>query len=239
METQKIEITAKEGVSELVIRTGEAIEVSNPTPLKLQGNIDSVSRFVKKRVNDLDEGLAHIEVSRKCLSVELTFNETNPFTEGKVKGQLLFDEDFKEFEINTGKKRNPKDLADFLRMHRYCFEDSGAAMKIVAELKNIKAKINKQVENAQDNRANTRILFDQAVESNIPASFTLTLPVFKGEQPRKFNVEINLIARDADIDCVLESVEANDVIKVEGNKIIDRELKAIDETAPEIVVIEV
>ena len=241
MENKLIEINVDHKGGEVTIRQGEAMKLKEPVKVELTGSIGSVVEFLKKRLAAVNQGLAHILLNRAraAMSITLVLNETDPYSRGSVKGSLQLDPDFSEFGINTGKSRTPRELSDFFKMRRYCFEDSGEAMKIIADLKNIKAKINKQLEASSDNRANGRVLFEQAVDSNIPESFTLSLPIFKGEAPRKFKVEINLIARDADIDCALESVEANDILRVTGDQILEEQLNIIKGLAPDIVIIEV
>lgn len=239
MEEKKFVFQIETEGPEITIREGEALAPKYPLPLELAGNIETVSRFLEKRITTLDQKKCNLLISRKKMILSLSTDETDPYVKGKIMGQLLLDEDFTEFGINTGKKYGLIPLADFFKMHRYCFEDSTTAMKIVTELKNFKAKINKEVEKIQDQKGNARMLLEQTVQSNIPPSFTLFMPIFKNEAARKFEVEINIIVRDSEMECYLESLEANDLIKTLSGEIIDGELTKVAAIAPEIVLIEV
>jgi len=236
---KKLSITAENDGQEIVIREGEALKLRYSLNLNIRGRIDTVSRFLCKRLDTLEQENCNITVSRSEMEIFLAINETDPDKIGVVTGKLMFDEDFEAFGINTGKKYPLFGLADFLKMHRYCFDAPSVAMKIVNELKNFKAKVNKEIEKASDNRGNNKILLEQTVNSNIPESFTLKMPIFKGEDPRSFQVEINIIVRDAEMECYLESIEANDLIKQLSGKIIDNELLIIAKLASDIVQIEV
>lgn len=236
----KFNITPINGEQVIIIREGEAQPIHDPVKLNISGNIDTVHRFIEKRVALINQKQCHIKVSRskKNASLHLVINETDHFS-GSVTGTLSLDENFIEFGINTGKKYTLRDLSDFIKMHRFCFDDKDQAMKLVADLRNFKAKVNKDMEKVQDNRGNNKILFDQVVDSNVPESFILNMPIFKGDVPRKFKVEINIIPRDADMDCMLESPEANDIVADEMEKIITFQLDNINKLAPNIVQIEV
>ena len=239
METPEIKINTKEGTEVLIIREGEALPLKEPVKLALTGNIDTVSRFVSKRKETLMIAQCHVVVHRSTedMSITLKINETD-FYSGSVKGQLSFHEDFIAFGINRGKKYTPKDLADFIKMHRYCFEDKDVAMKLVSDLRSFKAKVNKEIEKTESTRGDKNILLNQIVESNIPESFSLKMPIFKGDTLRLFQVDINISPRDQDMDCFLESVEANDIIHIQLWERINSELKLITDDLPTIVVIE-
>ena len=238
MDEKKLVITVENEGQEIIIREGEALAPKYPIPVKIVGNIESVARFLAKRIETLDQRKCNIAISRKEMLINMVINESDPYNCGLVQAQLMLDDDYKDFGINTAKKYSLVSMADFLKMHRYCFEDSAVAMQIVAELKNFKAKVNKQIEKADDNKGNTRALLEQTVQSNIPKSFTLSMPVFKNEKPRKFQVEINIIVRDSEMECMLESLEANDLIKTLSGQLIDGQLMAISGIAPDIVQIE-
>jgi hypothetical protein len=121
-------------------------------------------------------------------------------------------------------------------MNRSVFENRDEAMKLVAELQNFKAKVDKEVELKSDNRGNTTNLRSQVVTSNIPKSFKVNLPIFKGQKSELIEVEVYI--RDHDLCCTLVSPEANDSIEMTRDAIIDKQLEKISETCPEIVIIE-
>jgi hypothetical protein len=228
-----------DGLSTIEIRHGEALELKEPKILAIEGNIDSPRRVLKIRGANLNQQTCNILVDRNPGKrfMKLTIDESNHYG-GSITGKIIMHPDYVEFGINTGKKNTLRELSDFIKMHRYCFEDKSVAMKLVTELRNFKAKVNKDMEKNQDQRGNNKILYEQTVDSNIPESFTLNIPIFKAAEPVKFQVDINIIARETDMDCSLESVEANDIINDHCDKTIDKELVLIKALTPDIVQVE-
>ena len=222
------------------IRHGDALPLREPVKVALSGNIDTVTRFLEKRVEKLDQKDCNIIICRAKSGpyVKLTVAESSFFS-GSVTGKIMLTDDFIEFGINMGKKYTLRELSDFIKMHRYCFQDSSTAMKLVAELRNFKAKVNKEIEKLGDNRGNKNEVLSQVVDTNIPESFTLDMIIFKGSTKSLFKVDININVRDTDMDCQLESVEANDLLKQHLDDAINNELATIDEIAPDIVQIEI
>jgi hypothetical protein len=110
-------------------------------------------------------------------------------------------------------------------------------MNLVKELRTFKAKIDKEVEKVFDDRANFTLKKAQAVDSNIPENFYLVIPIFKGQEKVKIQIEININAES--LNCSLVSPEANDYISDQKNQIIDEQIKKIQEIIPELCIIEV
>lgn len=238
METKtEIYVTPVNG-NEIIVREGKALEVKPLKRLTIIGTLVTVYAFLSCRLSQIIAETSRIEFSHQKREITLFLNECDPDISHEITGRLLLDEDFQAFGINTGKKYTLIDLSNFIKMHRYCFEDNSVAMKLVSELRNFKAKVNTEMEKVKDTRGNSRILLDQTVDSNIPAAFTLSMPIFKGMPKSTFNCEISIIVRDAEMECTLESVEANDIIKTTSKQLIDDELKKIVTIAPKIVQIE-
>ena len=237
MAEKELNLTVNGSVVE--IRHGDCLPLREPLKLNISGNIDTVSRFVSKRANTLNQLDCSILVCRNKKNPFITLNihETN-FHSGIVTGKIMMNEDFLEFGINSGKKYSLRDLSDFIKMHRYCFQDVSVAMKLVSDLRNFKAKVNKEIEKLGDNRGNRNEVLSQVVDTNIPESFTLMMPIFKMAETVSFSVEINIIVRDAEMECQLESVEANDLVISHLNGAIDLELKKIGAHAHDIIQIE-
>lgn len=236
---EELNVTVKEGTETLEIRQGQALELREPEKLQINGNIDTVSRFLEKRIATIDQLSANIEISRLSdkMRIDLEFNETSYYA-GNVVGAMELHEDFVAFGINTPTERNPRELSDFIKMHRWCFEDSTIAMKLVAELRAFKGKVNKDMESKSDDVGNKRDLMNQIVESNIPKAFVLHMPIFKGGEKKKFEVEIHINPRDHEMDCLLASVEAKEIRMDYRNTKIDIEIEKIRGIAPDILIYE-
>lgn len=225
--------------NELVIREGKATEPFNPVPRIINGNIDSPLRWIEKNKGliPLVSGclLAQILVDKSAGNILLTINPKAQDYD-LVKGILELHPDFLKFEINTGEQQTSHELAEKIKMWRSCFKDKDTAMKLVKDLRSFNAKINKELEAHKDDRANYSLKKSQIVESNLPESFILNVPIFKGEPKQSIEVEINI---DADkLTCSLISPEANDYIAEFKEQIIDEQIRKIQELTPDLVIIE-
>jgi len=122
-------------------------------------------------------------------------------------------------------------------MNRFFFSDKNTAMKLVSDLKNFKAKVDKEIEMSDNDRGNTRLLQSQVVDSNIPEAFDIVIPIFKGQPEQKFRVEINIDARN--FECSLISPDANDLINEVKSKLIGEQVSEIRELVPELAILNV
>jgi hypothetical protein len=238
METIQVQTNTKDGVLNVTqeVRTGSALPLKEPEKVVINGNIDSISRWLGKRVSEINQKKAHVIVSRDDLALVLTIDEDN-FYKSHIQGSLKLSPEVELFEINTGKRISPFDLAEKIKMNRSCFESKEVAMKLVSDLRNFKAKVDKQIEQSKDDRANYNLKKIQAVESNLPEAFDLVIPIFKGQPPVKVTIEVSIDANS--LDCSLVSPSVNDIINETRDKLIEAELDLINELAPDIAIIEV
>lgn len=147
--------------------------------------------------------------------------------ESRYIGRLVLGPDFEKFGINQNKSYTPLELAELIKMNRSFFESKTEAMKLVSELRNFEAKVNREVEAKADDRANRKVLLAQTVSTNVPDGFKLKLPIFKGADPKVFEVEIGIDPMD--LSCRLISPEANDIVNDTKNDIIDDQKTKIQE----------
>jgi hypothetical protein len=159
------------------------------------------------------------------MTITLIINEDDPLTIGKISGKLELHPDFKKFKINSGETWTSFDLSDLIKMNRYFFSSKEIAMKLVSQLRNFKAKVNKQMDAFKDDKANFNIKMAQAVESNLPDTFSLIMPIFKGQAKQIVPVEINI--HPESLSCQLCSPEANDLASDFKDLAINGQLKRI------------
>lgn len=235
LETLTSTLIANGGSIDLTIREGKAIELKEPKIIALAGVLDSPFKWLEKRVALHEQTAAHILVDRDKMTISLVLNETDHYRTS-VSGKLEIHPIFKRFGINEGNYTTPFELAELIKMNRTFFENQDTAMTLVSTLKNFKAKIDKQVQAANDNRGNVTAMIQQAVDSNLPASFYLVLPIFKGQDKVKLEVEVYIRAND--LTCTLVSAQANDEIEHLRDTAIDKVLGQIREIAPDIAIIE-
>jgi hypothetical protein len=219
----------------LIIREGQATKPVEPVKVLIGGNIDSPLKWLEKRVGEIKVLDAHVTVNRENRVICLVIDEKSP-TKDFISGQLEFHPDFTKWGINTGEQQTSHELAEFIKMNRSSFKDKSTAMKLVTDLRKFTAKVAKDCEAFKDDRANYAIKKSQVVETNLPDSFVLVIPIFKGQKKETINVEISI--NPDSLACTLVSPEANDYIDEFTDKIIDAQIKAIQEVAPELVIIE-
>lgn len=261
-ENQQINLHVKEGTNEVIIRHGEAepivpfrgtveitgnlsvprIHLTNPSKWLTKKAVDLGPLYTKeqlaeeKSVSDSPLHWSYLRVNRDKGLIEFIEDAGNPW-EARFAGSLQFDPRFKKFKINTGESWTTLDLANFIKMNRSQFETKDKAMLLVSELRNFKAKIDKEIENAADERGNKKILIAQAVESNIPESFNIKVPVFKGYPEQTLEVEISIDPND--LSCSLVSPEVNDYVESTKDDLINAELAEIRDLHPTLRIFEV
>lgn len=229
-------LNSASGTHNIVFSEGpEALPLHEETPVKLSGILDSPARWIEKR-KDLIKGLsAHAIVNREKMTISLVTEERDHY-KNTITGSLEYHPAFILFGINNGEYITPAQMADKIKMNRSFFENKISAMSLVSELKSFKAKIDSEVEKSNDNRGNRTDLIQQKVTSNMPESFKMVLPIFKGEKPKTFEVEVYIDA--STLGCTLISPEANEEQEHLRDSAIDAVLERILAVDPTIVVIE-
>ena len=249
MENQEV-YKIEKGVKEVVITHKKALDEAAPHNIAILGNIDSPRKWIEKRHFNFDgttlsdpfthviDEESHVLIDRDNMEIKLCFNESHPLRRGSVQGKLILHPDFSKWKINTGESWDHKELSEFIKMNRSCFETRQDAMIMSTELSNIKVKADNEYEKADDNRGSVRTMIAQKIiESNIPQAFKLNVPIFKGTAKTTFEVEVYVNPGNYSVTFV--SPDANDIVSEIKNKIIDDEEKAIKKIAPELVIIEI
>jgi len=232
-ENLKINVNPEFGV--VTILEGQAPAPQVRKALQITGIINAPLSYLKARKPDFTT--AHLSVNREEMTITLTMNDDITLRD-VVTGQLQFSEDFKAFQINTGKSWISRELAQFIKMHRSCFETKEEAMRLSNILQNFKASVEKEMEDNDDNRGNIKIRQEQAIKNlNIPESFRVKMPVFKGGKAIDMQVEIYIDA--GDLSFTLVSPDAADVIRETRDNEINRVLEEIAEECPQLAIIEV
>ena len=226
---------------EVVLREGEApelLEIKEPERVVISGTIDTPFRWLEKRIELINQKASNIIVNRDVMGIALTVDETN-YYQSDIRGELKTSKGMMEFGINTEKKWEPIKLSKFLKMHRAFFTDKSQNMMLVSTLKNFKAKVNQDIERSKEENGSKVDNYSQVVDSNLPKSFKLNIPLFRGFACEEIEVEIYADVDGRDVSLSLVSAGANEAIEEYKNKVIDEQLDAIRQIAPDIVIIEV
>ena len=226
---------------EVVLREGEApvvLDPKEPERVVISGTIDTPFRWLEKRIELINQKASNIIVNRDVMGIALTVDETN-YYQSDIRGELKTSKEMMEFGINTEKKWEPIKLSKFLKMHRAFFTDKSQNMMLVSTLKNFKAKVNQDIERSKEENGSKVDNYSQVVDSNLPKSFKLNIPLFKGFACEEIEFEIYADVDGRDVSLSLVSAGANEAIEEYKNKVIDEQLEQIRQIAPDIVIIEV
>lgn len=226
---------------EIILREGKASEQlpnREPINVEINGTIDTPLRWLEKKVELIDQKKAYISVSRDDMSIALVDKE-NDYYSNNIAGELEASKEMREFGINTDKRWEPIKLSQFFKMHRAFFKDKSENMMLVSTLKNFKAKVNQDIERSKEENGSKVDNYSQVVDSNLPKSFKLNVPLFKGFANEEIEVEIYADVDGRDVSLSLVSAGANETIEEYKNKVIDEQLENIRAIAPDIAIIEV
>lgn len=212
----------------------EPLPTHEPEPLRFEGQIDSVSEFIAKKLKTINVVNSHIVVNREDGWIALVTNE-NEHYQRMISGKLLKSEDMGVFSINTGRMYNTFDLAKLIRMNRYFFNDKSTAMALVTELKKFKAKVTKDLEKADNGQGDAKLLKEQVVDHNIPKDFQLTMQVYQRCEPVSFMVEVVVDANTLEVS--LESPDLREHEKGIKEEILKEEIEKITKLLPDLAIL--
>jgi len=233
----KVEQLPKDGI--IRVFTAKGVDEKEQKKLdNISGAIQTPLEFLEKRkdTGNIEMKNSHVEYDFEKFKIVLIVNENSHYS-NQITGKMIETETLKNLSINTGKRWSAFELADYIRLNRTIFRDMAEAAKLVTLLNNFKAKVDKEMEQQKDNRANYNLQKRQVVESNLPDAFTLVLPIFKGQPKVEIEVEVDIDANS--LECVLISPQLAEIKQTSIETIIDEQLSKIKELCPELPVIEV
>ena len=230
--------------AEVVIREVDKVNelpVLEPEKVNISGTITSIFSFLEKRwgcEGQIDHEHTHIIVDRDNLSMTLVANETDARNKMVVAGKLQLSRQLLAFHINDGFTWEPIALSQFIKMNRAYFVDRDTNMKLVSVFKNFKAKVNTDYERDRKENGSFTDNYSQIVDSNMPDRFSVVLPIFKGTTVKTIEIETYATIDGHDVTVQLMSPGAQEVVDQTLDTIIDEQIAAIREIAPEIPFIE-
>lgn len=246
MQNEKMQINLDKDCqkAEVVIREVDKVNelpVLEPEKVNISGTITSIFSFLEKRwgcEGQINHEHTHIIVDRDNLSMTLVANETDARNKMVIVGKLQLSRQFMEFHINDGYVWDPLVLSQFFKMNRAYFSNRDENMKLVSVFKNFKAKVNTDYERDRKENGSYTDNYSQIVDSNMPDRFFVVLPIFKGTKAQSIEVETYATINGRDVTVQLISPSAQQVVDETLDAIIDEQIAAIREIAPEIPFIE-
>lgn len=246
MQNEKMQINLDKDCqkAEVVIREVDKVNelpVLEPEKVNISGTITSIFSFLEKRwecEGQINHEHTHIIVDRDNLSMTLVANETDARNKMVIVGKLQLSRQFMEFHINDGYVWDPLVLSQFFKMNRAYFSNRDENMKLVSVFKNFKAKVNTDYERDRKENGSYTDNYSQIVDSNMPDRFSVVMPIFKGTKAQSIEVETYATINGHDVTVQLISPSAQQVVDETLDAIIDEQIAAIREIAPEIPFIE-
>jgi hypothetical protein len=237
MEKNETNITVENGIKELIIRHGEALPLKEVQDINIYGTIDAPLRFIKNRKNEpsfvVNE--SHVTVNKEAGSIALFVFEHCTHSD-IIGGKITISEKVNSFDLQSEKYRSPEDTANFLRKKKHFFDSEAEYTNIFTSLRTFRAKVEQQIAQIKDDTGNYEQKRIQAVEHNIPKTFTIRVPIFTGTDPVKVEVEI-LVSKSLDV--ALFSTDLMQKIDQMRDEIVDDVVQNIQKECPGLLVINV
>lgn len=247
METEKFQINLAPGCNEATVRVIELnndrsqLPVLEPVRVNINGVLGSVVEYLQKRLNAglFEQSNCHILVDREKMTITLITNETDARNTATITGALSYYPKYVQFGINNPEKQwSPAQLGNFFKLNRAFFLSVEENMTLVSILKNFSAKVNQTVEKSREDNGSRCDTFSQVVNSNLPKSFIVKMPIFKGRDVEQIEVELIADVDGRDIKLSLCSPGAEVIVEEQRNAAIDEQISIIRDIAPEIAIIE-
>lgn len=247
METEKMQFNMASGekCSEIILREGAAPKVLDPKPpvkQDINGTIGTIREYLSKRVNagQFEQKDCYITVDRENVRMTLVINEADEYRRGSIRSILQLNPQFVKFGINQAAKSwTPAELGLFFKMNRTFFADRKENMELVFRLMNFNGTVQASIERDLKMNGSRTDNYAQIVNSNLPESFTLRIPIFKGLPAETLEVETFAQIDGRDVQFVLMSPGAQATLEEIRDKVLDEEIAEIREIAPDIAIIEI
>ena len=124
------------------------------------------------------------------------------------------------------------------KLNRTYFVDREENMAVVNALKSFDAKVQQTIQRESKENGNRNFTMRQAVDSNIPESFTMRIPIFSGGPAVEIEVETYACIDGSDVTIALQSAGANDAVEEARLNTIDVVVGDIQMNACDMVIIE-
>jgi hypothetical protein len=247
----EIGVLQNENNPEVIVRTGTASELKPPNKIVIIGDIASVKSFIDKRklvkseaasaepgttlemckvdkyscnLQMIHTDLAIITTDKKAKTIKLEVDPQDAFGV-TVTGILEDSEEIKQFCINQNKMFNREELVKLLRFARMQFSNVDVHDTVLKAYQKFNVQAHVQLQQENDTRGNRTNNLQKTVETNLPDSFVLNIPIFKGQQNETFRVDICIDVTDASAKFWFESVELHELTQKRIDEIFAEQLK--------------
>ncbi len=201
---------------QLIIRTGAAqklLDEVEPEKVEISGTIKAPGDFFENRKSKHDPLKCHVLFNKLEGTITLVTDEQYGKKNHVIKGKVIENPELLAFKINQ--KQNaywlPKELMDFLYLNRSHFQEQEVHTKIMTSLLTFKAKISHEIEDTTNQRGNDTQVRITKLENEFAESFTLSIPIYKGQGKSTFKVDVFCRVRDKSVEFWFQSIELKDI----------------------------
>lgn len=211
METnQQINITPKDG--ELVIRHGEAPAIHERKTLQLNGHIGAVLNFAIKRKDRIEPLDTHVTIDEQKRTITLVTKEQD--ADGIIiSGKMVEHPYIEELGVNKNKTYLIQSLIKALKLNGRYFKSRIDHATLLDSLSKFQAKTEIEFKDTNDYKGSVAQSKIVKVTHDIPLSFSMSIPIFKGELPTEFGVTIEVFPDNSTLYCQLISVDLADAME--------------------------
>lgn len=228
---EKIELVMSGDTHGVEIRTGDALPLKEPSKVSVSGDINTIRNYLQKRRLDAgystqgvypDKAIVYTDKPNRTITIDI--DPENHYG-AKVKGALLINPDLQQFGINSQKQYNREALVKLLRFTKRFFSSADVHLNVLSSYQTFKASAKTEHENSSDQRGNRANHFVKLVDTTLPTTFVLCMPIFKGQPDEKFLVEICLDVTDGGAHFWFESPELEEIMALRTEEIFEDQLK--------------
>lgn len=218
----------------LTVLEGNALELKHPEKINLSGNIESIKNFLAKRYGGeegkglqvVDKKSAIVTVDEANMSMLLQLDPENCFGT-EVFAKLELTDEIKQFNINSNKLFTREEMIKLLKFNKRFFADPLKHEALLSSYMKLNLTGNTQIKAESDDRGNRDMAFKKTIDSqNIPQSFALEMRIFKGQEVKKFRVDICIDVTEGSVRFWFESVELVELMEMMKQSIFAEQLKS-------------
>lgn len=241
MESQKLDLNkleTKEGtllIQHQTLHTPHQNKNHEVEHVSLQGTIKAPANFFTKRTEEIKNDKTHVLYNLRERKITLVTMEDLSGLGSKIVGELKVNPALKMLGINEEKTFFISEIVKHIRQNKFYFADEAEHKNLVNSLQNFSASVNAEIKKINNNNGNIEDVTKITMKSNLELRFNLLMPVFIGEENKKFNVEIACDATSSTIKFWFESTDLFELLELDTKSIIEAELARFNE---EVVFIE-
>lgn len=219
-ENRKIEVIPQGDT--IAILHGEARKQEYPVPFEINGNLMAAVEYLRSCKENLDNQDTFLQVFPDSHSIKFTIGKNSEY-KNQVSGSMKKAAKLSKLGVNADKNYAPKELGKLLKQYKEYIHPED--FKVVGKLISFQGKVTTTIEDHSSQKGDVKKLLEKVVDSEVPPSFRLTIPVFNGYPEQTFVVELWGEATSNSVEFYLESVE---LLSLE-DRISDEALKEVSD----------